>query len=73
MNGVPLLVDHGAPLQIILPCWDLIASVEWLTNITALTEPCDGYQQVKTYLFKAHKDDRGIHMQPKRAKSLMIG
>jgi len=72
MNGAPLLPQHGAPLRIIVPGWYGMASVKWLTNITALTEPYDGYQQVKTYRFKLHKDDPGIPIQTIRVKSLMI-
>ena len=72
MNGAPLLPQHGAPLRIIVPGWYGMASVKWLTNITALNEPYDGYQQVKTYRFKLHKDDPGIPIQTIRVKSLMI-
>ena len=72
MNGAPLLPQHGAPLRIIVPGWYGMASVKWLTNITALTEPYDGYQQVKTYRFKKHKDDVGMPIQTIRVKSLMV-
>ncbi|XAT58970.1 molybdopterin-dependent oxidoreductase [Rhodobacteraceae bacterium IMCC1335] len=72
MNGAPLLPQHGAPLRIIVPGWYGMASVKWLTNIKALREPYDGYQQVKTYRFKTHKDDPGIPIQDIRVKSLMV-
>ncbi|WP_293451322.1 molybdopterin-dependent oxidoreductase [Planktotalea sp.] len=72
MNGAPLLPQHGAPLRIIVPGWYGMASVKWLTNIEALTKPYDGHQQVKTYQFKAHKDDVGTPIQSIRVKSLMV-
>jgi len=71
MNGAPLLPQHGAPLRIIVPGWYGMASVKWLTDITALTEAFDGYQQVETYQFKSSPDAQGIPIQDIRVKSLM--
>ncbi len=72
MNGVPLLPQHGAPLRIIVPGWYGMASVKWLCQIEALTQPFDGFQQVKTYLFKQHKNDPGKPIREIRVKSLMV-
>lgn len=57
MNGIPLLPQHGAPLRIIVPGWYGMASVKWLTDITALKEPFDGYQQIGTYRFHQSKEE----------------
>lgn len=71
MNGAPLLPQHGAPLRMIVPGWYGMASVKWLTRIEALTEPYDGFQQVRTYRFRQTNDDPGVPIQDMRVKSLM--
>ncbi len=72
MNGQPLLPQHGAPLRIIVPGWYGMASVKWLRTITALTEPFDGFQQVRTYRYRENDDDPGRPVTAIRVKSLMI-
>jgi len=67
-----LLPQHGAPLRIIVPGWYGMASVKWLTDICALTAPYDGFQQIKTYRYRTHKDDPGVPIQTIRVKSLMV-
>ncbi len=71
MNGQPLLPQHGAPLRIIVPGWYGMASVKWLTTIEALTSPYQGFQQVRTYRYRDHKDDPGFPVTSMRVKSLM--
>jgi len=72
MNGQDLLPQHGAPLRIIVPGWYGMASVKWLTRIAALTEPYQGFQQVKTYQFRKDEDDPGVPITAIRVKSLMV-
>jgi DMSO/TMAO reductase YedYZ molybdopterin-dependent catalytic subunit len=45
MNGAPLPPQHGAPARLIVPGWYGMASVKWLSAITAVAEPFDGFQQ----------------------------
>ena len=71
MNGIPLLPQHGAPLRIIVPGWYGMASVKWLTDITALKEPFDGYQQIGTYRFRQSREEVGEPITEMRVKSLM--
>lgn len=71
MNGAPLLPQHGAPLRIIVPGWYGMASVKWLTDIEALSEPYQGYQQVRAYRFRKGHDDPGRPITTIRVKSLM--
>ena len=71
MNGQPLLPQHGAPLRIIVPGWYGMASVKWLSTIEAHREPYQGFQQVKTYRYRQHKDDPGLPVTTMRVKSLM--
>lgn len=71
MNGQPLLPQHGAPLRIIVPGWYGMASVKWLTTIDALNTPYQGFQQVRTYRYRDHKDDAGYPVTSIRVKSLI--
>jgi sulfane dehydrogenase subunit SoxC len=49
MNGAPLLPQHGFPLRLVVPGWYGMQNVKWLTGITLLLEPFQGYQNVVGY------------------------
>ncbi|MGA7808283.1 sulfite oxidase [Bradyrhizobium sp.] len=49
MNGQDLPPDHGYPLRAIVPGHYGMASVKWLTNIVAATQPFQGYWQTSDY------------------------
>ena len=71
MNGQPMLPQHGAPFRIIVPGWYGMASVKWLTQVQALQSPFQGFQQIKTYRYRQHRDDPGQPVTDIRIKSLM--
>ena len=49
MNGQDLTPDHGYPLRAIVPGHYGMASVKWLTDIVAVTQPFQGYWQTSDY------------------------
>src|SRR6202022_4152579 len=49
MNGQDLTLDHGYPLRAIVPGHYGMASVKWLTDIIATTQPFQGYWQTSDY------------------------
>ena len=49
MNGRDLTPDHGHPLRAIVPGHYGMASVKWLTDIVAATQPFQGYWQTTDY------------------------
>ncbi len=51
MNGRPLPREHGFPLRLIVPGWYGVASVKWLTQISALSEPFRGFYQYDRYVY----------------------
>jgi DMSO/TMAO reductase YedYZ molybdopterin-dependent catalytic subunit len=51
MNGQDLTPDHGYPLRAIVPGHYGMASVKWLTNIVATTQPFQGYWQTSDYAY----------------------
>ena len=72
MNGQPLLPQHGSPLRLIVPGWYGMASVKWLTEIKALSEPYNGFQQVQTYKYRNSAIDLGRPVTEILVKSLMV-
>jgi DMSO/TMAO reductase YedYZ molybdopterin-dependent catalytic subunit len=71
MNGEPLPPQHGFPLRLIVPGWYGMASVKWLTRIEALGKPFAGYQQVSSYLYRAHANAPPTPVTHMRVKSLL--
>ncbi len=71
MNGTPLPPQHGFPLRLVVPGWYGMTSVKWLTGITAVAEPFDGYQQL-AYRFRQQPGDEGEPVTRMRPRSLMI-
>ena len=53
MNGQPLPDEHGAPFRLLVPGWYGMASVKWLTRITAIPEPFRGFFQADRYVIDA--------------------
>jgi sulfane dehydrogenase subunit SoxC len=49
MNGAPLLPQHGFPLRLVVPGWYGMQNVKWLTRISLLEEPFEGYQNAVGY------------------------
>ena len=56
MNGEDLPEAHGAPVRLIVPGWYSVASVKWLTKITAIKRPFNGYFQTVEYAYWSHSD-----------------
>jgi DMSO/TMAO reductase YedYZ molybdopterin-dependent catalytic subunit len=71
MNGRPLEPQHGAPLRLIVPGWYGMASVKWVTNITAVAEPFRGPQQALSYVIKTHPADAGEPVRRIRVRAVM--
>ena len=51
MNGQDLPPQHGYPLRLIVPGWYGMASVKWLYEITAMSQPFNGFFQSQEYVY----------------------
>ncbi|HWG90807.1 MAG TPA: sulfite oxidase [Candidatus Thermoplasmatota archaeon] len=71
MNGEPLTPDHGAPVRLLVPGWYGMASVKWLTKITAITEPFQGFFQAEHYVTRPSESAPGVPVTRMRLKSLL--
>jgi DMSO/TMAO reductase YedYZ molybdopterin-dependent catalytic subunit len=72
MNGMPLLPQHGYPLRLIVPGWYGMASVKWISHITAVDKPFEGHQQVSTYKYRRDMTDPGVPVTHIRVRSMMV-
>ncbi|HEV2815154.1 MAG TPA: molybdopterin-dependent oxidoreductase, partial [Solirubrobacteraceae bacterium] len=72
LNGEPLPPQHGFPLRLVVPGWYGMTSVKWLTRITALETPHEGYQNATAYRMRAHEDDPGAPVSRIEPRALMV-
>jgi len=72
LNGAPLPPQHGNPLRLVVPGWYGMTNVKWLEAITAVAEPFTGYQQARSYRFRAHEDDPGTPVTRMLPRALMV-
>jgi DMSO/TMAO reductase YedYZ molybdopterin-dependent catalytic subunit len=72
VNGQPLPPQHGFPLRLVVPGWYGMTSVKWLSQITVLDEPFDGYQHTTAYRMRASEDDPGTPVTRMMPRSLMV-
>jgi sulfane dehydrogenase subunit SoxC len=72
VNGQPLPPQHGFPLRLLVPGWYGMTSVKWLDRITAVNEPFDGYQQVRSYRYRNHPDEPGEPVSRIVPRSLLV-
>jgi DMSO/TMAO reductase YedYZ molybdopterin-dependent catalytic subunit len=49
MNGAPLAPQHGFPLRLVVPGWYGMTNVKWLSRITLLEQPFQGFQNAVAY------------------------
>ncbi len=71
MNGEPLTAEHGSPLRLLAPGAYGMASVKWLTSITAIAEPFTGHFRMKYRYLGDPIASEGEHVGPMRVRSLI--
>ena len=72
LNGAPLPPQHGFPLRLLVPGWYGMTSVKWLTRITVLDEPFDGYQNATAYRVRRHEDEPGTPVSRIEPRALFV-
>ena len=70
MNGEEIPFEHGAPVRLIVPGWYGMASVKWITRITALETNFSGYFQTYKYVAK-YPDGRSRFVTKMKLKSMI--
>ncbi len=72
VNGVALPPQHGYPLRLVVPGWYGMTSVKWLSRITLIDEPFDGYQMRHSYRVRHEEDEPGEPITTIAPRSLMV-
>jgi sulfane dehydrogenase subunit SoxC len=72
MNGEPLPPQHGFPLRLVVPGWYGMTNVKWLTRITLLEQPFDGYQNAIAYRLYSAEGEPGEPLTRMLPRSLMV-
>jgi DMSO/TMAO reductase YedYZ molybdopterin-dependent catalytic subunit len=72
VNGVPLPPQHGFPLRLVVPGWYGMTSVKWLSRITLVDEPFDGYQMRHSYRVRGEEGEEGEPITTIAPRSLMV-
>jgi DMSO/TMAO reductase YedYZ molybdopterin-dependent catalytic subunit len=71
MNGQPLPPQHGFPLRLVVPGWYGMTSVKWLSRITLVDRPFEGYYHVSSYRLRESEDDPGEPVTRMLPRALM--
>ena len=71
MDGAQLPPQHGYPLRLLVPGWYGMASVKWLTNISAVAEPFEGYQ-MRAYRVRQAVEDPGVPLTLIEPRALLV-
>jgi sulfane dehydrogenase subunit SoxC len=72
INGEPLPPQHGFPLRLLVPGWYGMTSVKWLTRITVVDRPFEGYQNAVGYRLRADEDDPGVPVTRMMPRALIV-
>lgn len=72
LNGIPLPLQHGFPLRVIVPGWYGMTQVKWLQRITVLDKSFWGYQQNVFYRIAQDDNDPGVQLTRIYPRSLMV-
>jgi len=66
MNGQPIPMKHGFPLRVIPPGWASDSWVKWVTSITVLDKPWDGFWMKNAYRKPDHPVAPGTTLTPEQ-------
>jgi DMSO/TMAO reductase YedYZ molybdopterin-dependent catalytic subunit len=72
LNGEPLPPQHGFPLRLVVPGWYGMTNVKWLSRITLVDRPFDGYQQTQGYRVRQDPDEPGSPLTRMQPRALML-
>ena len=72
LNGQPLPPQHGFPLRLVVPGWYGMGNVKWLSCITVVDQPFEGYQNAYAYRMRMEPDEKGTPVSRIRPRALMV-
>jgi DMSO/TMAO reductase YedYZ molybdopterin-dependent catalytic subunit len=72
MNGGPLPPQHGFPARLVVPGWYGMTNVKWLSRITLVDTPFQGYQQAVAYRIRHTPEEQGEPITRMLPRALMV-
>lgn len=83
-NGRALSREHGGPVRLLVPGWYGMASLKWLSRLTAVTDSFEGTWQREHYVYRTGDEGgpsrpverirvKSTILAPERAASLVVG
>ena len=72
MNGGPVPAQHGFPARLVVPGWYGMTNVKWLSRITAVDTPFQGYQQAVAYRVRHTPEEQGEAITRMLPRALMV-
>lgn len=66
MNGQPISLKHGFPMRVCAAGWASDSWVKWLTSITVLDKPWDGFWMKNAYRWPGHGVPPGTSLTPEQ-------
>jgi len=72
INGVPLPPQHGFPLRLLVPGWYGMTSVKWLSRISLIDTPFNGYQMRHSYRLRQEENEVGEPLSRMQVRALMV-
>ena len=59
MNGVPLSLDHGYPLRLVVPGWYGCTAIKWVNEIAFVDDDAPATDHMREYAGRTHQDPVG--------------
>ena len=56
MNHQPLMLDHGAPIRLVVPGWYGCACIKWVNHITIVDDAAEATSQMQEYATRTLQD-----------------
>ena len=72
MSGAPLPPQHGFPLRLVVPGWYGMTNVKWLTRITLVERPFEGFQNAVAYRIYSADGEPGEPVTRMAPRSLTL-
>jgi DMSO/TMAO reductase YedYZ molybdopterin-dependent catalytic subunit len=72
IGDTPLPPQHGFPLRLVVPGWYGMTNVKWLSAITVLDAPFEGYQQAHGYRLRQSEEEAGEPLTRMVPRALMM-
>ena len=68
MNGETLPIEHGFPLRVVVPGWAGDSWIKWVSSISVLDRPHDGFWMARAYRHPGRPVEPGSAVSPEQTE-----